>query len=257
MRNAFFTTSMLALAGLLSACGDDTPVATPPAPVHVRIVDTAGAAVPSVAVHVRAQPGAEDSPGTWDAERATLTLPPSARGWNLLLTAPGHVALPVEDVRADRDVVLPAGWHVKMHVLADVPLPESPVHVVLRLRPAPSFEHPVLESGGLSRGQLINLVTCATEPDLALKTPPREVFGLALSRAQAEAGVFLPLAGRYSVHWGLFDEKAGTWFGLSGGIEVGVTERAAPQDFNLRITPKDLAATQKGLQEGIERQRGG
>ena len=66
--------------------------------------------------------------------------------------------------------------------------------------------------------------------------------------------VLLPVVGRYAVHWGLFDDRAGAWFSLTaGGHElIGVTDDDRAQRFPIPISEEALARAKAGLARRME-----
>lgn len=244
------------LAGCLAlvGCGDSEPT---PSPVTIRVLDADGKPLAAAVAYALGRKDAEAGAASWKGAEGTLELPPEAEGSTLLIAAPGHLVQRVEDVRGTVEVVLPPGHLVRLQIHHEVPLPEPPIHVVMRIRPTGKLEAPGSDETPFSAGDVLDWMSCPAPAEEAFPAFPRRGFGFAVSQAQAAAGVHLPLAGRYSVQWGLFDTAAGTWYTLAErtGIEIGVDERREAHDFKLRITKADLELNLEKLRESIERQR--
>ncbi len=234
--------------------GRKAPAPAAPTEIRVAVLGATGAPETRARVYLlqRADQAAQ---GTWDPAAAVFRLPVAATPARALVGAPGHRLGEVRELARDQSVKLRPGIEVRIRLEGRELLEVDGHRLLLRIRPAVDPEGRLPGAGHVEAADLVAFMEPLEPPPAALEPLTRAEFGLALTAAQAEAGVRLPAAGRYAVHWGVLAPGAGTWFTLEDrtGKVLGVRDREAPQVFALRITPEGAAQTLAGLQEWVAR----
>jgi len=239
---------------------------TPPVsgPATVRIRDAEGKVIPGAQAFVAQAPDAPiEEAGTWDAESGTLSLPAlpadatgAAAGRRVIVQARGYRTLVLDDVRGEIEGVLRPGIALRLVVAGQPVLPGLPYRLYFQLRPDPeSWE-------GMSDDQrqvLVDLMEATTPPPEDVLPSTRMGFGFEVSREQAEAGVLLPIPGRYTVRWGLLDTAHAMWYSrLKGTTQtVEVPDQDEPVVVEIEVTTEQAEATKRELDEIRERAAAG
>lgn len=248
----------LALAGLLlgvvlllGGCGADEAPAEGPV-FHLYVRDAAGGPVSGAELFVE-QPADRPGPplGRWRASTATLTLPATEEGHTVYVQCRGFRSQRVEGLKAETTLVLRRGLVARLRVDGDTLPSDDPLHLVFRIRPAPSEEAAVPAEELQKLVDLMELVKppLPDEPNL-----PRKTFGFAVADTVAIRGVLLPVPGRYLVRWGLFDERAEVWYSLGEETDayILVEDDARAQTFDIPVQRNAIDRTRIGLVERIE-----
>jgi hypothetical protein len=213
--------------------------------IEIRVRDGAGHAIETAAAYTAASADAPFEPaGDWDPEAGLLVLPgPTPR---VLLQARGHRSLVLEDVRASREVVLEEGLVVRLVVPDSPVLPGPPYRLTFQIRPDPA------SFGAMSEDQaqvVVDLMAAKRPPPEYLPASTRAGFGFEASPDQAEAGIVVPLPGRYVARWGLFDTKRALWYSLPAGTRqtFDVDDTAEPLVVEIPIATEAVDRTREEL----------
>lgn len=247
---------VLGSAGALVALGAglwDAPEGPPTlarAQVTVQFVDGDGHPVSRAQVFVLRRPG-ETIEERWSGEDATLSLNGVTSPRSVLATARGYRLKEVRGVAAHRRVVMEPGYRVRL-ALRNAPraLEERHIRFLLRIRP---HEDLVAASPGLDAAALVDLMAHTAGRGSGPRGLPRGAFGYAVSRTQAGRGILVPMPGRYRVHWGLMDLKAGTWYSLGDECGRQITVEDGTERYVLDVTEGHLGKTLEGLKTSVNR----
>jgi hypothetical protein len=232
--------------------GSGTEAAAPAGPVTLRVRDGDGDVVEGAQAYVS---GSSDAPlapaGGWDAEAGVLTLEGGTPARRVVLQARGYRTVVLEDVAADRDLVLEPGLVLRLRVVGDPVLPGPPYRLYFQVKPDAESWTGMSES---QRQVLVDLMEATTAPPEGMPETTRRGFGFEVSRTQAEAGLRVPLPGRYAIRWGLFDTDRGMWYSRRAGTTtvVDVPADGRPITADIEMTTEEVEATKAEL-DGIGR----
>lgn len=249
---------VLALLGLgvvlwVGPFGASEPPSLARAQARVRIVDEAGRPVTTATVFALGREVGAPIAERWLPDQAVLALPEGAGSPSFLVAARGYRLQRIDDVRGDRVLTLRRGLLVRL-TLRNAPreLPEPHIRFLLRIRPDADL---VRATPGLDAPGLVDLMGHIAGRHSGPRGLPRGEFGFAVSRAQGNAGVRVPLPGRYHVHWGLMDLRAGTWFSLGDrcGRMILVHEEREGAAYAMDVAEGDLQQTLEGLSTSVQR----
>ncbi len=246
---------ILVLGGVLVALWTtDEQREAPPAlsrtQMRVQFVDGDGDPVPKAQVFVLRDPD-EQLEESWAPGEATLTLGPVTRPRTVLAIARGYRMQVVRDLADSTRVTMEPGY--KVHVgLRNAPkaLEERHIRFLIRIRP---HEDLVAKTPGMTSESLVDLMAHTAGRRSGPRGLPRGAFGYAVSRTQARKGILVPAGGRYRVHWGLMDLKAGTWFSLGDECGRAVRVDAGGEQYVLDVTEGHLDRTLEGLKSSVNR----
>ena len=241
-----------------------------PSRYYIRILNERGQPVPTAECRVHRSATFNE----WDRKSSVLLLS-GGQTHSVIVRAQGYRITRVRGIDRDRNIVLKRGLPVVFRARGDATLPAGERVVLLRIQPV--FQQDPEEDAGIRTEfddivKLLDVRTPKAEKHLHL---PHEGWGFPVTLDVAAKGVLFPDPGKYVVHWGILDKKAGTWFSLGeaavvhgsnmdekaetesslvedGYLPFEVVESREPQVVTLEINKDAMQGTRRGLRRRIE-----
>ncbi len=216
---------------------------------YVRILNERGQPVPTARCSVHK----DTKTWEWDRKSSVLLLP-TGQKHSVIVHARGYRIRRVAGIDRDGSIELERGIPVAFDIEGNAELPAGERVVLLQIRPV--FQRDPNENPAVRAAfdDLVKLLDVRS-PDLGKHLElPREGWGYPVTIDAAKKGVLFPDPGEYTVHWGLLDKSAGTWFTLDDEAQVSfeVAETVDPQRVILTIDKEAMQATRRGLRRRIE-----